>query len=171
MSKSRKQLIIVLACLALLAAVILVLAQLNKRDDLPESGQISLKAGDEEAALFTMEQIQAMPFVEVEKEIVSSNYANEKGLYRGVTMAELWSAAGVELERYQQMVVTSEDGYVAVFPVEELLEPEAILLIYARDGAGLGTMDDGGSGPFRILAVEDQYGTRCAKYVSELALK
>lgn len=69
------------------------------------------------------------------------------------------------------MVVTSEDGYVAVFPVEELLEPEAILLIYARDGAGLGTMDDGGSGPFRILAVEDQYGTRCAKYVSELALK
>lgn len=99
MSKSRKQLIIVLACLALLAVVILVLAQLNKRDDLPESGQISLKAGDEEAALFTMEQIQAMPFVEVEKEIVSSNYANEKGLYRGVTMAELWSAAGVELER------------------------------------------------------------------------
>ena len=60
MSKSRKQLIIVLACLALLAAVILVLAQLNKRDDLPESGQISLKGGDEEAALFTMEQIQAI---------------------------------------------------------------------------------------------------------------
>ncbi|MBR2783665.1 MAG: molybdopterin-dependent oxidoreductase [Firmicutes bacterium] len=171
MSKSRKQLIIVLACLALLAAVILVLAQLNKRDDLPVSGQVSLKAGDEEAALFTMEQIQAMPYVEVEKEIVSSNYANEKGLYRGVTMAELWSAAGVELEQYQQMVVTSEDGYVAVFPLDELLDPEAILLIYARDGDSLGTMADGGTGPFRILAIKDQFGTRCAKYVSELALK
>ena len=105
-------------CGILLAAVILILAQLNQRDDLPASGQISLKAGDEEVALFTMEQIQALPWVEVEKEIVSSNYANDKGLFRGVTMAALWSAVGVELSQYQQMIVTSEDGYVAVFPVD-----------------------------------------------------
>ena len=46
MSKNRKHLLIVLACLALLAAVILILAQLNQRDDLPASGQVSLKAGE-----------------------------------------------------------------------------------------------------------------------------
>ena len=172
MSKSnKKQLLIVLACLVVLAVAILILAQMNRRDDLPLSGQISLKIGEEEAALYTMEQIQAMPYIEVEKEIVSSSYANDEGLFRGVPAQALWAEAGVDLAQYKQMVVTSEDGYVAVFPVDELLDTDAVLLIYAKNGESLGTLADGGTGPFRILAVKDEFGTRCAKYVCELALQ
>lgn len=155
----------------LLAAVILALAALNRPTDLPDSGSIALKAGEEEAAVYTMAQVAALPYVEVEKEIVSASYENEQGLFRGVPVRELWAAVGVEPADYRQMVVTAEDGFVSVYPVTELMESDSVLLIYAKDGQPLGSREEGGAGPFRILVVEDEFGNRCAKYVSELALK
>ena len=169
--KKKRQTWWLAAGFALLAVIILILAGLNRRDDLPDSGSLALKAGDDEIAVYTMEEVQVLPYIEVEKEIVSSSYANDFGLFRGVPVRELWADAGAEPADYRQMVVTSEDGFVAVFPVAEVLDSDSVMLIYAKNGEPLGSMNDGGVGPFRILVVDDEFGNRCAKYVSELALK
>lgn len=167
----KKGVILVIAVMLLLAAAIAVLSVINRPDSLPETGNISVVSGGQQLREFSMDEVKAMDYVEAEKEIVSSNFKNDQGLFRGVELYRLLEAAGADLENASQVVARAEDGYVTVYPIDEVMEEKNILLIYAKNGESLGTLDSGGVGPFRILVLEDQFGNRCAKYVSELEVK
>lgn len=167
MKKSR----IVVIVLIILAAAIAVLAFLNRPADLPESGVLSVTAGDAEIKSYTMEEIQKLPYVEIQKEIISSSHENDEGLFRGVPLHTLLENAGADLAGAEQCVVQSEDGFVSAYSMEEVTESDNILLVYAKNGEALGSMDDGGTGPFRIVVTEDPFGNRCAKYVCRLEIK
>lgn len=169
--KQKKNILLVVIVLVVLAAAVLILAAVNRPDQLPESGVVSIVSGGQQLREYTMNDIEAMDYVEVEKEIVSSSYANDEGLFRGVALHALLESAGADLSAAAQAIVRSEDGFVAVFPMDEVTDGDSILLVYSKNGESLGTKEDGGSGPFRILAVEDDFGNRCAKYVSEIEVK
>lgn len=169
MSK-KKSIIIVVAVLVALAAAITVLALLNRPENLPETGSITVKWGESSVTL-TMEDIQALDYVEIEKEIVSASFQNDQGVFRGVPLHTLLESQGIDLDSSAQAVVRSEDGYVAAYPMDEVTDSDNIILAYAKDGEGLGTKDSGGSGPFRIIIADDEFGNRSAKHVSEIEAK
>ena len=169
MSAKRRNITVVIIVLVLLAAAIAVLTVINRPGELPESGSVVVKQNGEVLRTFDLADLQSMEYVEVQKEIVSSSYENDEGLFRGVTVSSLLEAAGVN-GGYQQAVVRSEDGFVAAFPADEI-EDGDIILVYSKNGESLGSLENGGSGPLRILAVEDDFGNRCAKYVSEIEVK
>ena len=170
MSAKRRNITVVIVVLALLAAAIAVLALINRPGELPESGSVAVKMNGETLRTFDLADLQSMEYVEVQKEIVSSSYGNDEGLFRGVAVSSLLEAAGVKSGDYQQAVARSEDGFVTAFPADEI-EDGGIILVYSKNGESLGSLANGGSGPLRILAVEDEFGNRCAKYVSEIEVK
>ncbi len=166
--KKRRNIIIVVIILILLAAAVTVLSIINRPDELPETGTLTVTSGSEILHSFTVEDIRSLPYVEVQKEIVSSSFANDEGLFRGVPLRTLMKAAGADLEAVKQIVVRADDGFVSAFPADEITESDNIFLCYSKNGEPLGTRDEGGSGPLRIIVTEDPFGNRCAKYVCEI---
>ncbi len=166
----RKGVIIVIAVLLILAAATLVLALLNRPENLPERGSVAIVSGEERREL-TLAEIKALPYIEAEKEIISSSFEDDEGLFRGVALRALLESAGVDMSAVKQVIVRSEDGFVAVYPAEEVTEGDDIILAYSKNGEGLGSLADGGTGPLRIIVFSDEFGTRCAKYVSGIEVK
>ena len=166
----RRGALIVIAVLLVLAGAIAVLAAINRPKDLPERGSLAIVAGENRAEL-TLDEIKALPYIEAQKEIVSSSFANDEGLFRGVPLRALLESAGADISAAKQVVVRSEDGFVAAFPADEVAEEDDIILAYSKNGEGLGSLSDGGTGPLRIIVISDEFGNRCAKYVSEIEVK
>ena len=169
MTAKKRNILIAAAVLVVLAAGALILSLLN-RPSASEPGEISVSGGGTEK-VYTMAEIKALPYVEVEKEIVSSSFDNDEGVFRGVPLRVLLEDAGQDLSDAVQVVIRSEDGFVSVCPAEEVISSDSALLVYAKNGEGLGGLDDGGSGPFRVLMTDDEFGNRSAKYVCALEVR
>lgn len=169
--KKKTNLLIAVLVLAMLAAAIAVLAILNRPGALPESGSVAIRRGDEVLRTYTTAELKTLPVVEVEKEIVSSSFANDEGVFRGVALRALLADAGVDVAALTQVVVRAEDGFVSAYPADEVAADDGIFLAYAKNGEPLGDRESGGSGPLRIVVTEDEFGNRCAKYVSEIEVK
>lgn len=169
MTSKKKGAIIVVIVLVVLAAAVSVLAILNRPGALPESGSVAVTSGGETLRVFTEDELKALPYIEVQKEIVSSSFADDEGLFRGVPLRALLAEAGAP--EGSQIVVRSEDGYVTAFPADEVYESDNIFLAYSKDGGSLGGKAGGGTGPLRIIVTDDEFGTRCAKYVGEIEVR
>ena len=153
MEKQKKNILLVVIVLAILAAAVLILAAVNRPGRLPESGTISIVSGGQQLREYTMNDIETLDYIEVEKEIISSSFDNDKGLFRGVPLHVLLESAGAELSAAAQAIVRSEDGFVAVFPMDEVTDGDDILLVYSKNGESLGTKEDGGSSTRRWRAM------------------
>ena len=169
MTAKKRNILIAAAVLIVLAAAALILSALN-RPDAPDPGRVSVSRGETEK-VYTMAEIAALPYVEVEKEIVSSSFENDEGVFRGVPLRALLGDAGIDLSDAAQVIIRSEDGFVSVCPAEEVRESDSAILVYMKNGEGLGGQDDGGSGPFRVLMTDDEFGNRSAKYVCALEVR
>ena len=168
----KRSTVIIISVLVVLIIAIGVLVQLNKSDTRVQQGTVAVTMDSKVLAELTMDDISAMEYIEVQKEIVSSNYANDSGLFRGVPLRKLLTEKVPDsLDGSNQIVVYAEDGYVTAFAMDEVTQSDNIFLAYAKDGQSLGTKDDGGSGPFRIVIQEDEFGNRSVKYVSEIQIR
>lgn len=168
----RKNIIIVAVIVLVLIAAIAVLVVLNAPKGEIESGTVSVVSGGETVAQFSMEDLQAMDYVEVEKELVSASYDNDQGVFRGVPLRDVISACDDDLSQdMSQVVVRSEDAFVAAYSADDVMDGDNIFLAYSKNGEGLGNLENGGTGPFRIIVSDDEFGNRCAKYVYEIEIK
>lgn len=165
----KKNIVLIAVVMVVLVAAIAVLAYLNAPERELIAGTLTVVKDGETLATYSMEDIASLEYVEVEYEVVSSSHNNESGLYRGVPLRALLASVDESLlENSVQIVVRAEDNYVTAYSSEEVAESDSILIIYMRDGESLGTMSDGGTGPFRVLITSDEFGTRAAKYLAEI---
>lgn len=171
MEAKKRNILIVILALTVLACATAVLAFINKPAETAVSGSVAIKSGGETVRTYTMDDLMVLDCVEVQKEIVSSSFANDEGLFRGVALRVLLADAGIDLESSSQIIVRAEDGFVSAFPADEITESDGIFLAFSKNGEGLGSLDSGGSGPFRIIVSDDPFGNRCAKYVCEIEVK
>lgn len=161
----------IMIILVVMAAVIAVLAWLNRPEDQPVTGKLEITV-DGKSVTYTMEEIMAMPKVEFEKEIVSSSQENQKGTFTGVTLDDLLDAADANWQSQATMVVArAEDGYTSAFDVAEVTADDNIVVAYLIDGESLGTKEDGGVGPFRIVVRDDEFGTRSTYWLSQIEVQ
>lgn len=172
MDKKKRGALIVAGAMALLAAAIAVLAYLNAPKDGIERGTLAVVRGEETIARLTLAQIREMPSVSVEKEIVSSSHEGDAGLFTGVPLRAVLEAAQPGLlEGANQIVARAEDAFVTAYTAKEVQESDAILVAYEKDGAPLGSREDGGTGPLRILITDDPFGNRSTKYLAQIEVR
>jgi DMSO/TMAO reductase YedYZ molybdopterin-dependent catalytic subunit len=166
----RWQIIVAAVVVALVVAVV-VLAQANKSPVKVGAGSIAVTEGGKVVKTFTMAQVRALPSVSVGKTILSSSHPTEKGVFTGVPLRTLIDAANPSLLRSATAIVTrATDGFVSVLAPSEVSQGDDVLLVYEKDGKGLGTSKDGGTGPFRIIVVTDTWGNRDTKWVDEIQI-
>ena len=167
----KRNIILCGAVLLVLLAAISALSLANRPDTDTDSSVLTVKRGGETVKSYTLEQLAAMESVTRYKAISSSSFSGEEGNWQGVSLCKLLSDAGIELPTDGQITAVAADGYAMNYSAADILGNDSALLIYAKDGSGLGAMDDGGSGPFRILFMDDEFGNRSAKYVCEIDVK
>jgi DMSO/TMAO reductase YedYZ molybdopterin-dependent catalytic subunit len=167
-SKNKAALCLVIVIIFLVIACF-VLVRLNNTslDANAEEGKVAIVCNGEKAAAFEVDDLKAMESTDIKKHISSGSGKDEDGVFTGVNLKDVISAAGIALTGSEENItVKSEDGYTTAFDIDEVLADDCILLVYEKDGQLLGGRSDGGNGPFRIIAVDDMFGTRCAKYVN-----
>jgi hypothetical protein len=168
----KRNTIIVLSLLTVLAIAIVILAVTNAPKDKPVSGTISIISNGATLRIYTMEEIGAMEYIEVYKKIESSSYADVEGTFRGISLHTLLEKVDPSLlTSGKKIVVRSEDAFVTAFSADEVSENDNIFVAYMLNNKPLGTLKDGGMGPFRIIIQNDQFGNRSAKYVCEIEVQ
>ena len=169
----KKNTFIILAILLVLAAAIVLLSWLNARQGLGgEIGSLTISRNGEILRVFTMDEIRAMPYIEQDQEIVSSSHQNERGVFRGVPLRALLEDADPELLQDAVTIVSrAEDAFVMAYSADEVLDSDDIFVAYSKDGNSLGTMEGGGSGPFRIIIIGDPFGNRSTRFLIEIEVR
>ncbi len=134
-----------------------------------ESVNLTVSCKGQPVKTFTMEQIMEMPSVEKQVTIRSSSEGTQTHVFTGTPLREILT--GLEnavLTDASKVTASGLDSYTVVFDSEEIMSRDHVLLVYAQDGKPLGSKSEGGTGPFRIIILGDQFGLRAVKYVNEL---
>ena len=168
----KKTAVIIAAALAVLLAACIILAKLNNSGAGAEPGKITVISDGEQAAVFELKDLEAMERVDMKKHISSGSGDDEDGVFSGPQLRDVLAAAGVTLTGSEKdIVVRSEDGYTSSFEPEEVMADDCVLLAYEKDGELIKSSAEGGNGPFRIIAADDAFGTRCSKYVNVIEVE
>lgn len=171
---SRRTTVIIAAAILILLTACIILVRLNNSGAAAgaETGRITVISDGEQAAVFELHDIQAMKRVDIKKHIASGSGVNEDGVFSGADLKDVIEAAGVTLTGDEKSIaVKSEDGYTTAFDADEVMADDCVLLVYEKDGELIKGRSEGGNGPFRIIAVDDAFGTRCAKYVNAIEIE
>jgi DMSO/TMAO reductase YedYZ molybdopterin-dependent catalytic subunit len=126
---------------------------------------------DKKLAL-SLDDLQSMPRQRIEIE-----QQGGRAIYEGVALVEILRRAGMAIGRaplqgkamVSVLVVTSVDGFQAVFALAELDSAAAdrrILLVDSLDGRPLSDRD----GPLRLIAPGDKYPLRWVRHVVRLTV-
>lgn len=166
-SSGKKKAAAIIIVIVLLVAAIAVLVRLNDTGIKTEPETLTVMCDGKISSVFTLGELQALQYTDIKKHISSGQNEDEDGTFRGPELKAVLEAAGIKLDGSEDSItVRSEDGYTAAFEPEEVMADECVLLVYQKDGELLKSRDEGGNGPFRIIAVDDSFGTRCSKYVN-----
>lgn len=158
--------------IVVLVVVVAILAFLNRPSGDLQPATLTINQGGVALHTFTLGEIKAMPSVSFEKSIISSNHADERGVFTGVPLYDLIKAVDVNLLTGERRFITkAEDGFASVFSTWEVVETENIIIAYAKDGLSLGSYEEGGTGPLRIIIKGDAFGNRSTKYLNEIEVK
>ena len=163
-----------IAAIVLLAAVIGVSAFfVNSGNSAGEAdGSLTITRDGETVREFSYEEICSMDSISVEKEIVSASKKNESGVYTGVPLRSILEEVDASmLTECSEVTGKAADGFVSAYSMAEVRDSDGILVIYEKDGEPLKGKSDGGSGPLRILAADDVYGTRSTMYLTQVDIK
>lgn len=167
MTDNRKILIAIVVFVVLVAAF--ALWNINGLKD--EFNGIAIEADGERLVTFTMEELRALPPVEVEKTITSGEKKEEHGLYKGVPIEKLLDRADESWrEKYKSFTLWGGDGYASAISKSDIIEGENVLIVYEKDGKPLEHFSEGGAGPIRAIIVMDPFGNRSAQYLVKIEL-
>ncbi len=151
--------------LLVLAGVLACLYTPNSR----ESVSLTIISEGQPVKTLTMEQIKEMPVVEKQVTIRSSSEGTQTHVFTGTPVREILTGLdNVVLTDSSKFTASGLDSYTVIFDSEEIVSNDHVLLVYAQDGKALGSKSEGGTGPFRVIILGDQFGLRAVKYVTEL---
>ncbi|HHX14353.1 MAG TPA: molybdopterin-dependent oxidoreductase [Clostridiales bacterium] len=170
--KKRKAALIIAGVLIILVAAIAWLAWLNRAGGELDANQIEIYVQGEAAAALTLADLQTLPMMELDKEIVSSSGDNQAGLFRGVALVALLDAAapGWQVDA-TSVVCRASDNFTSGFDLDEVLTKGNIMVAYALDGQLLPGQEDGGKGPFRLVIRDDEFGNRSTFWLCRIEVQ
>lgn len=162
--------------LVILVVIISVTAYLNRasiadKKELQEEAILIIKENGTEIKQVDFNFINELEEVTFNKELDTSDSTPVDQRFTGVLLHDILSEAGVSLEEKGQVTVKAIDGYMAALSIDEVLSPDNVYLVYKNNGEFLKGKSEGGTGPYRIVIREDQFGQRWCKFVTEVDVK
>ncbi len=162
----------IIVIIILLIIGIGVFSYLNRPEENIKEGMLSITKDGEVLKELSIKEIKDLPKVEEKIKFSSSNFANEEALYTGVPVREILNSIDPQLLKNAKQIITkAEDGFISAFSADEVAASDSVIVAYAREGKGLGTKEDGGVGPLRVVIKTDPFGNRSTKYLNELEVK
>ncbi len=168
-SASKLMIAVIVVLVVIIGAAAWINQQNNGSSGGDADGSLEVVRDGEVIRQFSYEEICSMDSASFEKEIVSGNKGNESGVYRGVPLREILAAADESiLSECSSVTGTASDGFVSVYSMSEITGSDSIAVVYEKDGEPLKKRSEGGSGPLRIVAADDTYGTRSTQYLTRI---
>lgn len=165
MKKSNKIVIGVIIVLAVVIAASAIPLFLNMDT---QNSSLKIIVGEETLAEYTLDEIEKMSSVDVEKELTSSNKQTEEGTFTGVPLEIILSAIDSDWEnKYSEFILTASDGFSSAVSLADILEGENVLIVYEKDREALG--ED--VGPLRAIVVNDPFGNRSTFHLNKIELQ
>lgn len=156
--------------IGVLILVIALFTFLNYDKQGSPEGQISLKAGDRELAVITLDSLRKLPAVE-KKMTVHSSKGVEKHDYTMTSLLGIIRQVDPQLtSRYAKVVTKGIDNYTSGVSMAEVLEPDNVYLAYMDGGKPLKTKN-GEDGSVQVVICRDDFGQRFTKYLVSLELQ
>lgn len=172
MKKNSWIITIVLTILVITTAIGAVINQrhMAERIALLEAAEIVVREEGLEVSRLNMAILGQISTVEFTARLKSSLMQSaQEHTYTGIALANLFTAAGIDLQGKQRVLVHSVDGYTVPLTVKEIEAFDNIYLVYKDNGNYLGTYGEAnGQGPYMIVIRGDRFSQRWAKYVCEL---
>jgi hypothetical protein len=168
-----KKIIIVLC---ILAAVIGVTAFFNadglaEKKEMQKNALLTIKVDGKEVKTINMEFIKELGEVEFNANLKKNGKAPIEKTYIGVPLIKVLEACDVDMEGKTQVIAKAVDGYNSALNADEVLDEENIYVAYKEDGEFLGTKEDGGSGPYKVIISKDKFSQRWCKFLTEVEVK
>ncbi|MBT9159086.1 MAG: hypothetical protein AAGB97_06680 [Dehalococcoidia bacterium] len=170
----RKQRII--AIVVVLAAIVGVTAYLNRGDlaerrEAMEKGMFTVTFG-EVNIVYKMDDIKELGETGIKATLRGSGRTPVEYSFTGVPLRNLFiDRDDINIDTIERGVVRSVDGFAVAFTLAEMMAEDNIYIVYKVNGEPLGTREDGGTGPYRIIVRQDPFAMRWARYAVELELK
>jgi DMSO/TMAO reductase YedYZ molybdopterin-dependent catalytic subunit len=142
---------------------------MNLHSDAPVKESIKVIIDGNAVGEIAMDDIKKLPAVTKKVTIRSSSEGVGNYNFTGTPLRKVLESVspGVRLAG-RKVTAKGIDSFNVLFEGQEILSSEKVLLVYARDDQPLGSKAKGGTGPFRIIILGDQFGLRAVKYVYEL---
>lgn len=172
MSKQTKIVVLILGALILLTGALLIWNRpsAKERQELAEGEKFIIKIGDQSKEV-TMADIEEIKTADVEANYKPSGKAPVTRVYQGVPFSRLAEHMGISQEGCSSVVFTAIDGYSTAISAEEAFDPEICVIAVSLEGEGLGSKEDGGSGPFMMILPKDQFSQRWCKFLAEVNIR
>lgn len=91
--------------------------------------------------------------------------------YTGVLLRELLEAVGLNVEDADQFIAKAADGYTVALPAGEVRDDDLVFVVYKINDEPLSPAEEGGSGPYRIVVKDDEFGQRWVKHLEEIVVR
>lgn len=166
----------VVIILVFLIVIVGVTAYLNRgsiadKKEIIAKTQITFLENGEEVKTFDLNYLQKQDEKTFKKELDTSETGPEMQTYTGVLLSEIIENAGIDLNDKSQVIVKAIDGYTVALTAAEVRKDDNVYLVYKQDGEYLKGKSEGGTGPYRIVIRDDQFGQRWCKFVVEVNVK
>lgn len=166
----------IITVLLVLAAIVGVTAYLNadgldKKKEMQKNALLTIKVNGEEVKTINMEFIKELGEEEFNANLKTNGKAPVEKTYTGVPLIKVLQACNIDMEGKTQVIAKAVDGYISALKMEEVLDEKNVYVAYKEDGEFLGTKENGGSGPYKVIIAKDQFSQRWCKFLSEVEVK
>lgn len=166
---------IVIIIIAVLVVLVGVLAALNAK-------AVEEKKAMQNAQEFTisiasktytvdMAMLQSIGVQDINTKLKSSGKAAVAKVYQGVPFKAIIDKLGADSEGVQSFVFTAADGYASAVTKDEAMDEKNCFIAISEGGKPLGNKENGGSGPFLMVLVKEQFSQRWCKFLLEVNSK
>ena len=165
---------IVLFSLTALSFLVVIFALLNRSYIEPmreaqRAGVFFLLADDRKHAVSIDDFEDFSPF-DIDANYKTSGLSARNRTFRGVSFSTIAASFDIDISAYRFVLFTAADGYASMLTSAEAMDAGNCYIVAGEEGRPLGTLEEGGMGPFMMILAHDAFSQRWCKYLLEVKL-
>lgn len=170
-----KRVLIVILIFVVLLVVVFISLRLNqpsieRQKEFLENAEILLVDGDSERVI-NINDLKSIGEEEFEAILDTSSTDPSLNTYNGIQLRDILSYFKIPLNNKDVIILSGVDSYSVAYSAEEVLMDKNVYIAFMEDGKLLGSMDDGGRGPYESIVVSDQFSNRRCKWLTKIEVR
>ncbi len=170
-----KKILIVILVMLVLMLIIFITFKLNKpsievQKQLLDNAEI-LIISDNEEVIINIDNIKSAGEEKFQAILDTSSTKASIHTYNGIQLKELFLNLKITISKSDIIILSGVDSFAVAYSGEEVLKDDNVYIAYMEDGKYLGTLDNGGTGPYEVIVKEDQFSNRRCKWLTKIEVR